>query len=79
MSKQNKHTPGPWKVTEAGRLIAAAPELLEAMKYTVLFYEQMRPKISLREGYPDPSGFIENLDKYIFRMRQAIAKAEGRE
>lgn len=65
--------------TEANaRLITAAPELLEAMKHLLAFYEQMRPKISLRDGYPDPTAFIENLDHQISRLRAAIAKAEGK-
>lgn len=65
--------------TADARLIAAAPELLEQLRRLVFFYEQMRPKIKLAEGYPDPTGFIENLDHKIPHLKVAIAKATGGE
>lgn len=59
------------------RLIAASPELLQACKDLVNFYDQSREKFKLAKGYPDPSGFIENLDRYIPYLKDAITKAEG--
>lgn len=59
------------------KLIATAPELLERTKALIFFYEQFRSKIILAKGYPDPSGFIKNIDKYIVALKDAIKKAEG--
>ena len=70
------HSLTPEKVAANARLIAAAPELLEALEQFVFWYDQYRPKVSVRSG-DDPSGLIENLDFKIERYRQIIAKAKG--
>lgn len=59
------------------KLIAAAPELLEACKLLVDYYNKSRKGFKLAQGYPDPSGFIENLDTYLPQLIEAIAKAES--
>jgi hypothetical protein len=59
------------------KLMAAAPEMLEAAELLINFYDQVRPKIKLIKGYSDPTAFIENLDKYIVKSRNAINKVKG--
>lgn len=51
--------------------------LLRAVRQAVSFYDQHRPKISLLNGYPDPSAYIENMDKYFATFKNAIAQAKG--
>lgn len=65
--------------TANARIIAAAPELLEALKSIVFYYKTLRGKVCLRDGYPDPAAIIENMDHKIAQLEAVIAKAEGRE
>ncbi len=51
------------------RLIAAAPELLEALKACVKVYEENRDAQPTGHLWPDPN--------HIFHARRVIARAEG--
>lgn len=76
------HTSGPWSVEEYGdddvpasvihkdsqtHLIAAAPDMLAALKALVTFTEQLLNEVGVSKHYPSAA-----------RARAAIAKAEGR-
>ncbi len=68
------HTPGPWYwVNEAdGNLIAAAPELLEALETLNKAYDQLMPGIK-HISVPDYA----LLNDAPIKANAAIAKAKG--
>jgi hypothetical protein len=76
---QSKHGPSNTDEAEANaRLIAAAPELLEALKELVAEHEYRCEKLNAENGITDKWESIIPTTGIIW-AREAIAKAEGNE
>ena len=100
MTPATKHTPGPWRVGDAGHtvfgppngnpspetiapcgtranalLIAAAPDMLAALKASLGAMDALRSRLA--PFGPDAAEYISTVDSASFKTRAAIAKAEG--
>lgn len=74
MSKA-KHTPGPWGVCQAdARLIAAAPELLDALRNACKALDAIAAEMTVGDRYTNAGQYL--IDA-LPEARAAIAKAIG--
>lgn len=89
MSKQAKHTPGPWKLKNEGTIVDADGGLIATTGYRVTAIDdQDAPNARLIAAAPDLLAALEGLIRhevnisgaaraYVHDARVAVAKAKG--